>query len=253
MGRPFLRNLFPLLHDSRSRNRFYKIRLPAHAKRDLKWWALFLQHWCTVSLICPSPPDYYVSTDASGRKGIGGFFAGHIFANRVPARHRDKHIDWKEMFAVLHAFFLWHENWKGGRVLLACDNTTVVAGINKRSIAGPAILLLQRLLLIAALFDIDVLAFWIPSELNAVASAASRHDYSRLANLGFQEQAAALRNRSRIPTAMGSRRLLSTFFNMQSPQQPAAITLAPNAPSSSFAVSDELIPSRPPSTQSSIG
>ena len=80
------------------------------------------------------------------------------------------------MFAVLHAFLLWHDLWCGGRVRLASDYTAVVDSINKRSIKGPAIHPLQRILLIAAVFDIELLAFWIPSEENRVADAASRHD-----------------------------------------------------------------------------
>ena len=56
--------------------------------------------------------------------------------------------------------------WINGRVRLACDNSGVVDGINKRSIKGPAIEPLQTILLIAALFDIELAVFWIPSEEN---------------------------------------------------------------------------------------
>ena len=84
-------------------------------------------------------PYYDIATDASGDKGIGGVHRRQIFSERVPARHKKKHINWKEMFAVLHAFLLWHDLWCGGRVRLASDNTAVVDSINKRSIKGPAI------------------------------------------------------------------------------------------------------------------
>jgi len=47
------------------------------------------------------------------------------------------------MFAILHAFLLWHEVWRGGKVRLACDNSSVVDAINKHSIKGPAIVPLQ--------------------------------------------------------------------------------------------------------------
>src|SRR5438552_17938910 len=97
-----------------------------------------------------------------------------------------KKIDWKEMFAILHAFLLWHEVWRGGKVRLACDNSSVVDAINKHSIKGPAIIPLQPIFLIAAVYDIQILPFWIPSEENIVADAASRYDYKRLANLGLQ-------------------------------------------------------------------
>ena len=90
------------------------------------------------------------------------------------------------MFAVLHAFLLWHETWRGGKVRLACDNSSVVDAINKHSIKGPAIVPPQQIFLIAAVYDIQILPFWIPSEENIVADAASRYDYKKLANLGLQ-------------------------------------------------------------------
>jgi hypothetical protein len=127
-----------------------------------------------------------VATDASGAKGIGGVHRRIVFSERIPSRHKSKKIDWKEMFAVLHAFMLWHEEWKGGKVRLACDNSSVVDALNKHSIRGPAIVPLQRIFLIAAVYDIHILPFWIPSEENMVADAASRFDYEKLANLGFQ-------------------------------------------------------------------
>ena len=87
---------------------------------------------------------------------------------------------------ILHAFILWHEIWRGGLVRIACDNSSVVDALNKHSIKGPAIVPLQRIFLIAAVYDIQISPFWIPSEENMVADAASRYDYKKLANLGLQ-------------------------------------------------------------------
>src|SRR6266496_5722796 len=86
------------------------------------------------------------------------------------------------MFTVLHAFLLWHEVWRGGKVHLACDNLSVVDAINKHSVIVP----LQWIFLIAAVYDIQILPFWIPSEENMMADAASHYDYKKLANLGLQ-------------------------------------------------------------------
>ena len=71
-------------------------------------------------------------------------------------------------------------------VRLACDNTTVVDAINKCSIKGQTVRPLQSILLITAIFDIALFAFWIPSEENIVAVHASRHDYTKLTDLGLQ-------------------------------------------------------------------
>ena len=118
------------------------------------------------------------------------------------------------MLTILHAFILWHKLWATGRVWIACDNTVVVDGVTKHSIKGPAFRPLQTILLIAAVFDIEVTIFWIPSEENIVADAASRHNFRKLANLGFQDQIRCLRcppTESRIATL---RRKLYFFFEM---------------------------------------
>jgi hypothetical protein len=62
-------------------------------------------------------------------------------------------------------------NLERGKVRLACDNSSVVDVINKHFIK---------------VYDIQILQFWIPSEENIVADAASRYDSKKLANLGLQ-------------------------------------------------------------------
>jgi hypothetical protein len=222
LGRPFLRQLFSLL---RRKARFRRSRLSSAVKKDLRWWQVFLSHWSAISLIQISRPIYHIATDASGKKGIGGVFGDLLFASRLPARYKGKHINWKEMFAVLQAFVRWHEHWIHGAVDIACDNAAVVEGINKRSIRGPAIRPLRTMLLIAAVFDIAVRSHWIPSEENVIADAASRHDFKRLANLGFKDQVLELRNGpSPPPKASALRQKLRNYFNPHSPLRLAKTT-----------------------------
>ena len=186
LGRPFLRNLFSQTCRSQARQHLTRIRLNHNSRRDLRWWLQFLTSWSSISLIQLSRPIFDVATDTSGAKGIGGVHSHIVFSEQIPSRHKAKKIDWKELFAVLHAFMLWHEGWKGGTVRLACDNSSVVDAINKHSIKGPAIVPLQRIFLIAAVHNIQILPFWIPSRENIVADAASHFDYKKLANLGLQ-------------------------------------------------------------------
>lgn len=120
LGRPFLRRMFSLLrhatcHMTRRCPRGYT-HITSTAKKDLRWWLCFLASWSSVSMINLSRVNHDVATDASGIKGIGGVYKKCLFSERIPARHRKKHIDWKEMFAVLHAFILWHKEWAGGRI-----------------------------------------------------------------------------------------------------------------------------------------
>jgi hypothetical protein len=140
-------------------SRPFRTRLSRAAKKDLKWGLIFLSSWSTISviqlsrinhdlatdaiiIICSRLPSHIgasCATDASGKKGIGGIYNEQLFSDCVPVRHHQKRINWKKMFAILHAFVLWHEQWATGRVRLACDNAAVVQGIKKRSINGSAL------------------------------------------------------------------------------------------------------------------
>ena len=87
------------------------------------------------------------------------------------------------MFAVLYAFAEWSEDWNEAEIIVFCDNTAVVRGINKRTIRGAAIGPLQKLFLLAARRNIDMKAIWIPSKANELADALSRFNKEKIANL----------------------------------------------------------------------
>ncbi len=53
-GRPFIRRLYSLLEGFRWRVPFFKIRLTAGAKEDLRMWDLFLQQYNSITLFLPS-------------------------------------------------------------------------------------------------------------------------------------------------------------------------------------------------------
>ncbi len=252
LGRPFLRRLFSLLRRNKYNRRHLRTRISSTARRDIRWWLYFLTAWSSVSMIHLSRVNYDAATDASGIKGIGGIFNGRIFSERIPSRHREKHINWKEMFAILHAFILWHKECAGGRLRLACDNSAVVDAVIKKSIKGETINPLQMVLLIAAVFDIEILIFWIPSEENIVADAASRHDFKKLTNLGFQ--VSDLRqNHKPISKISTLRQKLYTFLRTLSPPQPGR-TMTPLAPPMKHTVDITDTPlSLPPSSPSPTG
>jgi hypothetical protein len=246
LGRPFLRNLFSQLCRKSSHRHTRQLRLTSNSRHDLRWWRQFLLSWSTISLIQLSRTCFDVATDASGTKGIGGVYNRLIFSERIPSRHNSKEIVWKEMFAVLHAFLLWHEAWRNGKVRLACDNTSVVDAINKRSIRGPAIIPLQRIFLIAAVYDIEILPFWIPSGENVVADAASRQDYKKLADLGLQVS-------PERPRPSDLRRKLHSFFTTPSLRALGKDTIK-SFEDLNHSVNDmNTLPTQPPSKQFHIG
>jgi Reverse transcriptase (RNA-dependent DNA polymerase) len=228
IGRPFLRHLFNTLAkanaSSRVRNPYHYARISKHTRRDILWWLIFLNHWSCISIIQIKRPFHEIWTDASGTKGIGGIYLDHSFAAHVPRRHRKKHINWKEMYAILYAFLLWHSHWENGELLVHCDNQAVVDAINKRSIRGPTITPLQTLLLIAALFNTTISAVWIPTASNSIADALSRHDFKRLANMGIQYNHHIRRSEPLFPIQI-LRQKLHSYSKRASQNQQESLTM----------------------------
>ena len=129
------------------------------------------------------------------------------------------------MFAVLHSLILWHKEWAHGSLTVVSDNTTVVNGLTKKSIKGASLRLLRTILLVAAVFSIEIKARWIPSEENVIADAASQHDFKKLADLGFKDQVQTLRNKPSTAIKISTlRQQLNDFFNLRSPQPQEGIT-----------------------------
>jgi len=135
-------------------------------------------------LISAAPrAQIHVYADASGAKGIGGWWSSLAFSARISRSHRSRHIDWKEAYAILFAFANWSAQWRDCLVTIHCDNWTIVSAINSRTIRGPAIDILQALFLVAALDNIEIQATWLSSRDNWIADALSRFEFTKIANI----------------------------------------------------------------------
>jgi len=139
----------------------------------------------------------YIATDASSTKGIeGAWLQDHdvkIFSTRVKRLHWLKHINWKELFAIVYAFTLWSEQWENKHAIVFCNNEAVIKGVKKRSIRGAAIHPLQMRFLLAANHDIDVATVWVPLKANALVDALLRFDHETVTNLLGQDANSLLR------------------------------------------------------------
>jgi hypothetical protein len=154
------------------------------------------------------------------------------------------------MCAIVHAIVLRHKDWAGGRLRLACDNTVVVDAINNQSIRGETIKPLQDILLVAAIFDIEISTFWIPSEENIVADAASRFDFEKLADLGFQASSQRYPDTATVSTL---RQKLSTFFTTPSHHPQGNHTIPPASRMRPSVTTTNITHSPPPLDQLRIG
>ena len=257
LGRPFLRNLFNFLFivSGTTKNRHTPRKLSANAKRDLKFWALFLSKWDGIRIICPHRRKFYIYTDASGSKGIGGWWGPNAFSSRMPRRHRSKHINWKEAYAILFALACWAEQLSGCSITFMCDNKTIVSALNNKSVHGEAINPLQLILLTAALYDIEIESLWLSSEENWIADALSRFNIKKLANFQLDKLFNLPRHQSGSPLSLLKKKLLG-FYGTDLPQLQDLRTQAHETATNTFASSTDTPrhpSSRSPSNPSPTG
>jgi hypothetical protein len=215
LGRSFLRRLYDATSSyPRSESGTKRRRLTAEMKADLRWWQRFLPSWNGIAIIRPARATLLAWTDASGHDGLGGYFLpsrslgaannpaaelsnclctstadistltwSSAFSKPHPRHHRHKHINYKEMLAILTAFRLWLPKFSGKHIAIHTDNTAVYHGLNKRSIRGPAMEPLREITLLAALHDITFSAHWISTKDNLLADLLSRRQFGKIAQI----------------------------------------------------------------------
>jgi hypothetical protein len=205
LGRTFIRRLYNMLLYFPPHHRHSTRRISSEALKDIQWWSQILESPPSRSIPLPNappPPTIRAFSDASGLKGLGGYFLTadqttddlspeQAFALSLPramqqqlAGTQPEHINTKEMRAVEQCLYHWGHMWAGHAVVLHVDNTVVLHAINSQTTRGQPMAALRRCLLVAARAQISELrAVWISSEDNALADALSRWDRTRIADL----------------------------------------------------------------------
>ncbi|PPR04749.1 hypothetical protein CVT24_006895 [Panaeolus cyanescens] len=163
---------------------FQRLHIPTGCRADLHWWKCFASAWNGVRLLAPSRQSFSVFTDASGSKGIGGYWLNQWFSSRMPRKHRTKDIQFKELFAILHAILCWGDAWSDSHVNFYCDNQAVVAWMSSGTARSSQSMPMLRVInMMAAYLRFTFSCIWIPTHENSIADAASRFQYSRMFEL----------------------------------------------------------------------
>ena len=153
-------------------------------KADIHWWQMFCAPWNGICLLTPSLPSVKVHTDASGRKGMDGVCCSKWFSACLPGRYQDRDIQFKEVFAVLHAILCWRDTWAGHHLTFFCDNQAVVAWLTSGTChSNHAMPIIWLISMMAACLCFSYSCVWIPTEENMVADAASCFQYNKLFQL----------------------------------------------------------------------
>ena len=166
----------------------HRISLNSEARKDISWWAEYLPTWNgRYKILDPlTTPCHqlHIYTDASGEIGFGIYNNGNWVSKTWPTDHKQKSIQWKEIFPVYVCCYLWGEEFKGKRLLFHCDNLAVVNNWSAQSCKSPDIMaVLRKLFYITAQHEFTVNIKHIPGVDNVLADSLSRSQITKFFKL----------------------------------------------------------------------
>ena len=150
------------------------VALPEEARRDLSWWMVRDHLLVGVRFGTPAP-DLHLYSDASS-SGWGAHLLDQNVSGVWSAQEKLLHINLLEMKALFLALQAFQEDVAGHHVTAMCDNSTVVAYVNKQggTVSRSLCLLTSRLLRWTESFDVHLEARYLPGESNVLADVLSR-------------------------------------------------------------------------------
>ena len=178
-GRIFMRRLITLA--TKAKKLHHRILLSKEARGDIVWWTRCADQWNGRSVFYEdrwsTSVDLELYSDASGL-GIGAVFGRRWMS--MPFTEPQKHysIAWRELYAVLAACATWGRFLTGSRVLIFCDNSSVVSIVNTGASRCSHVMSLVRALFDVCVYhDFDVRLRHVPGVENVAADRLSRLDF----------------------------------------------------------------------------
>ena len=183
-GRAFTRRLYAYTANKKLKPHHH-IRINAEMKRDLLMWLSFLQHptvYCRPFLdfskiLIADEIDMY--SNASEKIGFGAICGNRWMYNSWPLWFIKKYkpsIELLELYAVTAAVLKWIHLYKNRRIILFCDNESVVGMINQTSTTCKYCMILVRILVLKGLVEnVRIFSRHIQGVKNILADRLSRN------------------------------------------------------------------------------
>ena len=173
-GRAFLWSLIDA--STAVRDLDHWVHLNMGARVDLAWWSTFLHTWNGVSITPPMNIPLVMVSDASGSWGCGASYGNLWFQLQWPPAWDSGSITAKELVPIVVGVALWGPYWAGKRIRCLCDNTAVVAAVNRGKARDHTLAhLFRTFAVVTAVLDIRVSAIHLPGVRNKSADALSRN------------------------------------------------------------------------------
>ena len=185
-GRIFVRRIFDLSKSVKCLH--HHVRLTKEAAADVQWWLSFCMQWNHRSVFYDdewsSGSFLQLSTDASD-VGIGGVFVHRWYSRELSVSESSMSIAYRELLAVVSACACWGSLLSGRRVMLECDNSSVVFCVNNGTSKSSHVMsLIRQLFYLAARYQFDLRLIHVPGKDNVAADLLSRLRVSEFAE-GF--------------------------------------------------------------------
>ena len=198
-GRAFTRRIYAKYSGAKDKLKpYHHVYLDKEFKFDCQVWREFLQSRNLNSIVCRPMIDlnlaitaqelnFYTDASANATLGFGGIFnRAWICQQWEPGfiATYNPSIEYLELFALCAAILTWGGNLRNKRVIVYCDNMSVVNMINKSSSSCKNCMVLIRLLVLSGLTDNRrVFAKHVVGKNNELADSLSRLQMSRFTRL----------------------------------------------------------------------
>ena len=182
-GRAFTRRLYTYTANDKLKPHHH-IKINGEMRADLTMWLTFLQHPTVFSrpfldfskTLVADEIDMY--SDASGRIGLGAVCGCNWMTQTWPKEFLDKNkpsIEYLELYAVVAGVLRWIYQFKNRRIILFCDNKSVVDMINQTTTSCKNCMVLIRILVLKGLLEnVRIFARHIEGKKNVLSDNLSR-------------------------------------------------------------------------------
>ena len=183
-GRAFTRRLCAYTANEKLKSHHH-IRVNTEMRDNLNMWLVFLQHpsvFCRPFLdfsnwIVADEIDMY--SDASGSIGVGALCGSSWMHKRWDEKFIQRYkpsIEYLERYGVAVAVLTWIHRFRNKRVILFCDNRSVVDMINITSTPCKNCMVLIRVIVLKGLIEnVGIFARHVEGRKNDLADSLSRN------------------------------------------------------------------------------
>ena len=196
-GPAFTRRLYTYTANDKLKPHHH-IRINAEMRADLTMWLTFLQNpavFCRPfldfsSILVTDEVDMF--SDVSGKIGMGALCKKAWMYQLWPTtfiRKFKPSIEYLELFAVTAAVLTWIHQFRNKRIILFCDNQSVVDMINNTTTSCKNCMVLIRMIVLKGLVEnVRVFARHVAGKKNIFADSLSRDQIQHFKDLCAQHE-----------------------------------------------------------------